>query len=46
MNHQSFFFGVDLGVFLIKGIDVKTTSGLVGACVFVGCLSFIFEFLR
>ncbi|XP_048524086.1 uncharacterized protein LOC109543091 isoform X1 [Dendroctonus ponderosae] len=46
MNRQSFYFGSDVGVFLIKGIDVKSTGGLVAICVFVGCFSFFFEYLR
>ncbi|XP_050293881.1 uncharacterized protein LOC126734343 [Anthonomus grandis grandis] len=46
MNHQSFFFGSNLGTFLIKGIEVKSTRALIGVCVFVGCMSFVFEFLR
>ncbi|XP_066252156.1 protein SLC31A2-like isoform X2 [Euwallacea similis] len=46
MNQEYFYFGADLGVFLIKGIDVKSTGGLVAVCIFVACLSFFFEFLR
>ncbi|CAG9772372.1 unnamed protein product [Ceutorhynchus assimilis] len=46
MHKQSFFFGSDLGVYLIKGIDVQEGKGLVAVCFFVGFMSLFFEYLR
>lgn len=46
MHQQFFYFSSDLGVYLIKGIEVKGSAGLIAVCIFVGCLSFAFEYLR
>ncbi|KAL1506791.1 hypothetical protein ABEB36_006088 [Hypothenemus hampei] len=46
MQKQSFYFGTDLGVFLFKGINIDTITGLVIVCIVIGSMSFLFEFLR
>lgn len=43
---EYFFWGTDVGDFLIKGINVHTGWGLVATCAFIAVMSFIFEFLR
>ncbi|XP_076258443.1 uncharacterized protein LOC143195303 isoform X2 [Rhynchophorus ferrugineus] len=46
MHQQYFYFGSDLGVYLIRGINVKSAGSLTAVCFFVGFMSFIFEYLR
>lgn len=46
MHQQYFYFGSDLGVYLINGINVKSSGSLTAVCLFVGFMSFIFEYLR
>ncbi|XP_060526622.1 uncharacterized protein LOC132702167 isoform X2 [Cylas formicarius] len=46
MHKQSFWFGKDLGVYLVKGVNVQSTAGLLAVCIFVGSMAFAFEYLR
>lgn len=46
MHHNSFWWGVNVGDYLIHGIHIKSVGGVFGICIFLALLSFLFEYLR
>lgn len=43
---ESFWWGTNVGDFLVYGIKVNSTWATIGACVFLALISFLFEWLR
>ncbi|KAJ8961026.1 hypothetical protein NQ314_006008 [Rhamnusium bicolor] len=46
MNTESFWWGTKVENFLFKGFSVNSITGLLGICVLMCSMSFIFEYLR
>ncbi|KAJ8985650.1 hypothetical protein NQ317_015146 [Molorchus minor] len=44
--HDFFWGGTEVHDFIFSGFSVNSVGGLIGICVLVGSLAFLFEFLR
>ncbi|XP_072401008.1 uncharacterized protein [Diabrotica undecimpunctata] len=43
---EYFYWGIKVDHLLFKGFSSHSVPGLIGQCLFIGCLAFLFEFLR
>lgn len=46
MMHMSFWWGADLGDFLIKGLNINTSSSMILLCLCLFILSILVEAMK
>ncbi|CAH0559045.1 unnamed protein product [Brassicogethes aeneus] len=43
---DAFFWGPNVGVYLFKGLEINSLGGLIGLCIVIAIMAFVFEYLR